>query len=66
MPEMGGGVFAEKVMRLLPATKILCMSGHSEDAIAHHGTLDPGARFIAKPFSVIDLRRKVREVLDEN
>jgi hypothetical protein len=27
--------------------------------------LDPGTRFIGKPFSVAELRRKVREVLDE-
>ena len=33
-------------------------------AIVHHGVLDPGLAFIAKPLRPADLTRKVREVLD--
>jgi hypothetical protein len=40
------------------------MSGYADDAIVHHGVLDAGTRFLAKPFTATDLMSKVREVLD--
>jgi len=40
------------------------MSGYTNNAIVHHGVLDEGTQFIGKPFSVMELTRKVREVLD--
>jgi DNA-binding response OmpR family regulator len=43
---------------------VLFMSGYSDDAIEHHGVLEPGSEFIQKPFSVGGLAAKVREVLD--
>ena len=46
-----------------PGIKILYMSAHAEDIIAHHGVLDEGKHFIAKPFSSNDLLRKVREII---
>jgi signal transduction histidine kinase len=64
MPEMGGRVFAEQVVKTRPDIKILYMSGYTDDTIGNHGILDPGTHLIAKPFSLIDLKRKVREVLD--
>jgi hypothetical protein len=41
------------------------MSGYAPQAISHHGLLDAGTQLVEKPFSVEALRRKVREVLDE-
>ena len=49
-----------------PEIKIVYMSGYTDDAIDHHGTLEPGTHLITKPFSLTDLRRKVRQVLDGN
>jgi len=66
MPEMGGRVFAERLSKLRPEIKIVYMSGYTDDAIDHHGTLEPGTHLITKPFSLTDLRRKVRQVLDGN
>jgi DNA-binding response OmpR family regulator len=40
------------------------MSGYTNNVIAHHGVLDEGVNFIAKPFSARELASKVREVLD--
>jgi hypothetical protein len=40
------------------------MSGHTSSVIAHHGVLEKGVSFLSKPFSIRDLARKVREVLD--
>jgi CheY-like chemotaxis protein len=64
MPQMGGRALAERLALDRPGIKVLYMSGYADDAIVHHGTLDPGTNFIAKPFSAADLNRKVREVLD--
>src|SRR5664279_2337391 len=51
MPQMGGRALAERLALDRPGIKVLYMSGYADDAIVHHGTLDPGTNFIAKPFS---------------
>jgi nitrogen-specific signal transduction histidine kinase/ActR/RegA family two-component response regulator len=66
MPQMSGRVLAERLVLVRPGIKILYMSGYTDDAIVHHGTLDPGTNFIAKPFSAADLTTKVRAVLDSD
>jgi hypothetical protein len=40
------------------------MSGYTENVIGHNGTLDAGVRLLQKPFTLRDLKSKVREVLD--
>jgi len=42
----------------------LYVSGYASEVIAHHGVLEPGVEFLAKPFSKRGLLRRVREVLD--
>ncbi len=64
MPQMSGRELAERINCLRPETKILFMSGYTNDAIIKHGVLDAGTRFIQKPFSLDDLSKRVREVLD--
>lgn len=64
MPRMSGRVLAQNLQRARPAIKVLCMSGYTDDAIVHHGVLDAGTQFLAKPFTAAELTRKVREVLD--
>ena len=46
--------------------KVLFMSGHPEDALSHHGVLDPEFAFLPKPFTPESLSFKVREVLDDD
>ena len=41
-----------------------CLSGYTDNAILHHGILEPGINFMQKPFTLENLARKVREVLD--
>ena len=64
MPEMSGKDLAKRLTRRRPETRVLFMSGHTENAIVHHGVLEPGIAFIQKPFRLEALRHKVREVLD--
>jgi hypothetical protein len=39
--------------------KILYMSGYTDDAIVHHGVLDPGTVLLQKPFTPDKLTRMV-------
>jgi signal transduction histidine kinase len=64
MPQMGGKELAIKLKILRPDVKVLYTSGYADNAIAHHGFLDPAIHFLQKPFSLKTLSQKVREVLD--
>ncbi|MBU1717409.1 MAG: PAS domain S-box protein, partial [Proteobacteria bacterium] len=63
MPGMSGMELAQRMGPLYPGMKVLFMSGYTDDAIAHHGVLDPGIAFLQKPFTPEGLAQKVREVL---
>jgi CheY-like chemotaxis protein len=64
MPQMGGRELAEHVSVLRPQTKVLFMSGYTDDAIVRHGILEEDMAFIQKPFLPDALARKTRELLD--
>src|SRR5690606_3393905 len=63
MPELNGRELAQQVAALNPATKILFMSGYTDDVVVRHGVLESGVNFLQKPFTVQSLTQKVREVL---
>jgi PAS domain S-box-containing protein len=64
MPGMNGRELAQRISEIRPQTKILYMSGYTENVIGHNGTLDAGVQLLQKPFTLRDLKRKVREILD--
>ena len=64
MPQMGGKALADRLKIPRPNVKVLYTSGYADNAIVHHGVLDPGTHFLQKPFSLKMLSHKVREVLD--
>jgi PAS domain S-box-containing protein len=64
MPGMNGRELAQRMSELRPNTKVLYMSGYTENVIGHNGTLDAGIRLLQKPFTLRDLKSRVREVLD--
>jgi CheY-like chemotaxis protein len=66
MPGMSGRKLVDGLKEIHPEIKVLYMSGYTDNAILHHGILEPGINFIQKPFTVESLHRKVREVLDKN
>jgi len=63
MPEMNGRELYQKVAAIHPTTKVLYMSGYTDNVIVHRGILDEGINFLQKPFSVHRLAQKVRQVL---
>ncbi len=64
MPEMGGKKLIENLSNFKEGTKILFMSGYTDNAIDEQGILDPGTQFIQKPFSPMDLLKKIRVILE--
>jgi PAS domain S-box-containing protein len=63
MPHTGGKELAKFLSALHPETKVLYMSGYTDDAIVRRGILEEGTAFLQKPFAPDALVRKVREVL---
>ena len=63
MPGMSGRVLSEKVTSLRSETRVLFMSGYSDDAMLRHGVQTGSAQFIQKPFSMDALTAKIREML---
>ena len=64
MPNMSGRDLSERVTAQRPDTRVLYMSGYTDQAIVHQGVLDAGTAFIQKSFSLDALSSKVRDVLD--
>jgi two-component system, cell cycle sensor histidine kinase and response regulator CckA len=63
MPGMGGRELVKQLAQTRPETRVLYLSGYTEDAILSEGTIERGAAFLQKPFTLQNLSRKVREVL---
>lgn len=66
MPKLSGRKLSERVSMLRPSTKVLFMSGYTNDSVVNHGILDGAAWFIQKPFALESLVKRVREVLDSD
>jgi PAS domain S-box-containing protein len=63
MPEMNGRDLAKNLLSIYPDMRRLFMSGYTANVIAHQGVLDEGVHFMQKPFSLGDLKVKLREAL---
>ena len=63
--DMSGPAVAEALSALRPSIRVLYMSGYTDEAIVRTGVLDEGKPFLQKPFTPMQLAKKVREVLDE-
>ena len=63
MPGMSGREAGDRLVTQRDRTKVLYMSGHSNEAILSHCGVYPGVAFVRKPFSLDTLLRKVEESL---
>jgi signal transduction histidine kinase/CheY-like chemotaxis protein len=64
LPDMTGPALAALAQKKFVVRKVLYMSGHAESVIVHRGIVDKGVNFIAKPFTALQIAKKVREVID--
>jgi signal transduction histidine kinase len=64
MPGMSGRQLAEKILCKRPQTKIVYMTGYTDDMVVQHKVLEPGVQLLQKPFTKVELARKVRATLD--
>ena len=63
MPMMSGKEMADLIKPMLPNTKIVFMSGYTDDALAPHGVLEEDVELIEKPFLVKNLVKRISEIL---
>jgi signal transduction histidine kinase/ActR/RegA family two-component response regulator len=63
MPGMNGRELAGQVRAARPGTPVVFTTGYSRNAIIHNDMLDPGVAFLAKPFTIEQLARKVAETI---
>jgi CheY-like chemotaxis protein len=64
MPRMSGPELAKRIAELRPGTKVVYMSGYTDDALGHHGVLDPDIVLLQKPFTPEALMQHMRLALD--
>jgi nitrogen-specific signal transduction histidine kinase/ActR/RegA family two-component response regulator len=62
---MNGRLLADEALKRRPSLKVLFTSGYTENAIIHHGRLDPGVLLLSKPYRKSDLARSVREAIGD-
>jgi signal transduction histidine kinase/CheY-like chemotaxis protein len=63
MPGMNGRELADRICAARPGTPVLFTTGYTRNAVVHNGMLDPGVAFLAKPFTMDQLARKVAEAV---
>jgi CheY-like chemotaxis protein len=63
MPALGGPELAKRVRALVPGTKVIYMSGYTDDTLASYGLSQPDTAYIQKPFTPAALAEKLSQVL---
>jgi two-component system, cell cycle sensor histidine kinase and response regulator CckA len=63
MPGMNGREMAEKIQMVRPATRVLFMSGYTNDIVTQQGIVEKGWYFIQKPFAAAALDQKIKQIL---
>jgi PAS domain S-box-containing protein len=65
MPRVSGTQLGERLRQSWPDLSVVYMSGYTGDRLTQHGVLAPGTAYIEKPFTLDNLLKKVRGVLDQ-
>nr|WP_319777002.1 ATP-binding protein [uncultured Sphaerochaeta sp.] len=66
MPSMNGRDLAQRITALLPAMKVLYMSGYTSDVIGKDGFIEEDILYIQKPFSRQHLAVTLWEILQKD
>ena len=64
MPEMNGKQLVERIFKINDGIKVLFISGYTSDVIEKNDLERDGTNFIQKPFSLTELLKKVRTLID--
>ena len=64
MPYLSGRELAERVQAARPETRVLFISGYTDEALTHHRVSRVQALLLDKPFGAESLLRSVRQALD--
>lgn len=64
MPQMGGKELSEKLRLVRPSSRVLYVSGYTEEITSSQGILPKGIAFLQKPFTSKGLLAAVRGILD--
>jgi len=65
LPTGNGRELADELLKARPDLAVLSMTGYTRNAIVHNGTLDPGVRLLNKPFTIEELSRELRAILED-
>jgi PAS domain S-box-containing protein len=64
MPRMSGGQLASRVRQLRPDLRVLYQSAHTGEVLLQQGITYDDMCFLQKPFTQLELARRVRTLLD--
>jgi CheY-like chemotaxis protein len=64
MPGISGRELATRVETISPQTRLLYISGYTDDAVVRHGILHDEIHFLQKPFTTASLLSTVRRIID--
>ncbi len=65
LKDSNGPELVPKIRPYQPTMRVLFVSGYTDNAMISKGILQPGIRYLQKPFTAKELAIKVREILDE-
>ena len=65
MPTMGGQEMAHRLREIRPSSRLLFVSGFTDDEVMQQGIIIPGSAYLQKPFSPASLVAKIGEMLRE-
>ncbi|MBN8987580.1 MAG: CHASE3 domain-containing protein [Rhizobiales bacterium] len=60
---MSGRQLADEIAKRRPGIRVLYTSGYTDNAIVHHGRLDPGVLLLSKPYRKSQLAKMIRQAL---
>jgi PAS domain S-box-containing protein len=63
MPKMSGREFADQFLQLRPNTRLLYVSGYTDDIVLKNGISKQGMFFLQKPYSLKELARKIQTLM---